>query len=71
MILEILGVIWEGFYGFIKGIIPAIPSIIELKDSIEKFTPMGMFKECLFVLGVPTLLIAVFIFVYKKFKEVL
>ena len=68
MIIEILNAIWVGFWGFISGTISTVPAIVELKNTIEKFTPAGMITECMVHLGIPAILITIVVFIIKKVK---
>ena len=65
LIFEILGVIFESFFGTITGFISAVPAIIELKDVIEQFTPMGMIQTGLLVVGIPTVVVSIIAFAIK------
>lgn len=68
MIIEILNAIWGGFWGFIKEATSIIPAIVELKDVVEKLTPIGIITEYLVYLGVPAVLITTVAFIIKKAK---
>lgn len=65
MIFEILGVILGSFFGTFKGLIPVIPSILDLKDTLEQLTPMGMLQTGLAAVGVPALVVTILVFVVK------
>ena len=69
VIIEILSVLLQGFIGGIKAIVVSIPSILELKDSLEIFTPSGMLNECIKYLGVPTFAITIISFVVMLVRK--
>ena len=69
VVIEILSVFLQGFIGGIKAIVVSIPSILELKDSLEIFTTSGMLNEYIKYLGVPTFAITMISFVVMLVRK--
>ena len=69
IILEIIQIVSQSFLGTIKSVILSIPSIIELKECLEIFTPSGMIMEYLTFLGIPSFLILVIPLIIKTFNR--
>ncbi len=66
LIFEMLGIIWQVFWGVISAIGSAIwqnlPAIVEIKKIMGNFTPVGMVA---LYLGVPVCIISAFVWVGK------
>lgn len=69
IILEIIQVIFQSILGVLKAIVLSMPSIIELKECLEIFTPSGIFTEYIKYLGVPTFLITMISITVALFRK--
>ena len=63
IILEIIQVIFQSILGVFKAIALSVPSILELKECLEIFTPSGMFTEYIKYLGIPAFAITMISFI--------
>lgn len=70
IILEIIQIVFQSFLGTIEAVILSIPSIIELKECFEIFTPSGFFVEFIKYLGIPTIVILLITVIVKIFKKI-
>jgi hypothetical protein len=69
LILEILGLIFNGFYETVCGFLSVLPSIIELKDTMDIFTVKGLSTEAIVSLGVATIIASLIVYIIFKFKS--